>query len=69
MEWIKVYATKNEIKANMIKHKLEEKKIPCQLSNITSSRMFAELNEGDLGIEIMVPKRFLSKSKKIIKES
>ena len=63
---VKLYATKNEILANMIKHRLDLEKIPCQLFNIISSRMFAELNEYSLGIEIMVPKDFLLRSKKIV---
>ena len=50
MKWVRLRATKNEIEANMIRHKLDEGKIPCQLFNITSSRMFAELNEYSLGV-------------------
>jgi hypothetical protein len=66
--WVRLRATKNEIEANMIRHRLMERKIPCQLFNITSSRMFAELNERSLGVEIMVPQKFLLKGKKIIDE-
>jgi len=68
MNWIKLCATKDEIKASMIKHMLNEEKIPCQVSNVISSRLFAELSEHSLGIEIMVPKDFLLKSKKIISD-
>ena len=68
MKWVDAYVAKSEIEATMIKHKLEDDDIPCQLFNITTSRMFAEINEKHLsGIEVRVPEKFLSRSKNIIK--
>ncbi len=66
---VKLLAVKSEVEAELIKHMLERKNIPCNVLNINNSRLLPELTPNICGVELWVPSRYVIKANQVIKES
>lgn len=66
---VKLLSVKSEVEAELIKHMLERKNIPCNVLNINNSRLLPELTPNICGVEIWIPSKHIAKAKQVIKES